>query len=147
MLGVDHDSQHPVAPALHLCDSSRRKTSRLLAEVLPARSPALPQIPFSLSAQHIFSFHWYNLSFQDYSGFILLNKKCLPSRTGAVLMEEQEEDFEPGNPFSLHSSPTRSAGSPSDSDPIFRNRSKQKNNRVLSNFSLIRQKWIPLQTP
>lgn len=62
-------------------------------------------------------------------------------------MGEQEEDSEPGNPFSLHSSPTRSAGSPSDSDPIFQNRSKQKNNRVLSHFSLIRQKLIPLQTP
>jgi len=41
-------------------------------------------------------------------------------------MGEQEEDFEPGNPFCLHSSPMRSAGSPPDSDPVIQNGSKQK---------------------
>lgn len=58
-------------------------------------------------------------------------------------MGEQEEGFEPGNPFCLHSSPTRSAGSPPDSVPMVRNGSKQKDNRVLNHFCLIRPKWIP----
>lgn len=143
---VHHNSQHPMAPArIDVTPRGGRRAgflqrSFLLAALLSHRYPLL-------SAQHVFSFHCYNLSSHGHSGFILLGKKRLPPRAGAALVESRRRGFEPGNPFSLHLSPTRAAGSPPESDPMVRNRSKQKDERVLSHFCLIRQKWIPLRTP